>query len=1060
MSEIRSLLTLLLLLLIAGLVRPAAAAETRHVLILNSYHQGMEWTDGELAGLQAALGKAGEIEAVETHVEYMDAKRLLDDTHLDNLRTLLAYKYRNLPLAAIATTDNDAYDFMRRYRDKLFPGVPVVFAGVNGFTDEQLDGLTGFTGVAETAELSATLELMLRLHPGTRRIVVIIDATTTGVALREELETASAALPAGVRLDYWATQAPAELADEVARLSSGSLVLLMPYAVDRNARYVDHVGVASSITQRSPVPVYASWDFYLGHGIVGGKLTTALAQGKAAGEMLRRVLAGEDANRLPVECDLPASYAFDYRQLARFSIAEDALPADSRIVFRPWRDENRALLWGSVAVTLVLLALLVALFINIQRKRRVDAALREKMAILTAHDSALRELSQGVLIADADRTLTFVNGAVEHMTGYDKSDLLGQSCRLLQGPDTSEETKAAIRTALDAAEPFHGEILNYRKDGTPFWNALTITPVFDRDGILRRFVGIQNDITERKRADVELRIAAKAFEAQVAMLVADPAGFILRVNHAFTQTTGYSADEAIGCKTSILKSGRHDAAFYEGFWRALQTEYAWRGVIWNRRKNGNVYAEWLAINAVRAPDGSITHYVCSFSDITQNHEAEAEVHRLAYYDQLTGLPNRRLLQDRLGQAVTQAARNRRFGAVLILDLDNFSTFNDSRGHAVGDHLLVQAAERLRGALRQSDTVARLGGDEFAVILEDISKSSEEAAAKAQHTGHHLGETLATVYEAGLDYIGTASIGACLFDGSQSADELLQNADIAMYQAKAGGRNTLRFFDPVMQARIDRRSKLESDLRQALAREELQLYYQPQVDRAGHVFGAEILLRWRHPDIGFVSPADFIPLAEETGLILPIGQWVLDSACRQLRAWSLDPLTNTLRLSVNVSSLQFRQSDFVSGLSRSITDSAIDPTRLKLELTETLFLADIDNTVATMHAMRECGVSFALDDFGTGYSSLAYLTRLPLDELKIDQSFVARLPGNPQDEGIARTIINMANDLGLGVIAEGVETETQRAFLDRHGCPAYQGYLFSRPVPISEFTAYCRKQNGG
>jgi len=1015
----------------------------------------MDWTDGEVVGIKSSLDTSGS--PVELHIEYMDAKHLVDPTHFDNLRRLYAHKYRSIGLNAIVVTDNDAFDFVRRYRDELFPGVPVVFCGVNGFEDEMLKGLSDMTGVAETVDSAATIRLMLALHPDTQRIVVIMDTTTTGIALRRELESAVRALASPVMFEFWTTLSANELSGKVSALSATDLVLLMPYANDPSGRFISYQDIATRVTQNSPVPAYSSWDFYLGYGVVGGNLTTATAQGRAAGDMLLRILNGEHANHIPVQRRVPSEYAFDDRQLARFGISESQLPENSTVIFQPWYETHKTQIWFAGLITLTLITLLWALVVSVRRKRQVDAALRRNMDTLMLHDSALHEISQGVMITGADRRITYVNRAIEKISGYSKDELLGNTSKLFQGPATSEEVKQQIRSALDAIEPFSGEILNYRKDGTPFWNALSISPVLDAKGVLTQFVGIQNDITKRMLAEVELRIAAKAFESQVAMLVADAQGLILRVNQAFIQNTGYSAQEAIGRKTSLLKSGRHDKAFYEQFWAALRDQQYWQGVIWNRRKNGSIYAEWLTINAVVSPTGEITHYVGAFSDITQNKEAEAEVHRLAYYDPLTQFPNRRLLQDRLGQALASAAQNHFFGAVLYLDLDSFNTLNVTRGHAAGDLLLTQVAQRLRDVLPQSETVARLGGDEFVVVLEGLDSDAEVTAAKARNIGHDLNITFARPYNLkGIESNSTASIGICLFNGEETVEQVLKNAEIAMYQAKADGRNTLRFFDPEMQATLDKRSVLENDLRGALEHQELQLFYQPQVDQTGQIVGAEVLLRWKHPERNFISPMEFIPLAEETGLILPMGHWVLKSACEQIKRWSTHNATRHLRISVNVSSLQFRQEQFVDEVCGVLEETGIDPANLKLELTESLILLDVENTIHKMQALKRIGVTFSMDDFGTGYSSLAYLTRLPLDELKIDKSFVSNLPTNHNDSVIAQTIITMGQSLGLAVVAEGVETQEQRAFLFDHGCHVYQGYLFSRPVPMEDFMTLLQK----
>ena len=597
------------------------------------------------------------------------------------------------------------------------------------------------------------------------------------------------------------------------------------------------------------------------------------------------------------------------------------------------------------------------------------------------------------------------------------------------------------------------ELALLRGDGTLFHAQLDGVPhKFDVCGTSLRLAF--SDISARKQAEDELRIAAVAFSTQNGMAITDPNGVILRVNSAFERLTGYSADEAVGQSMALLHSGRHDPLFYQRMWQVLRQEGQWKGEIWNRRKSGQVYAEMLSIAAIVAPERGITHYVANFSDITEDKEAEAEIHRLAYYDALTNLPNRRLLQDRLGQAVAATARSGLFGALFFIDLDNFKTLNDTRGHDVGDLLLIAVAQRLRAVVRECDTVARQGGDEFVVLMEDLGASPQEAVALSGH----LGEKLRAAFDPpftlkGDEYQCQLSIGVGLFHAGDTVEELFKHADLALYQAKNAGRNLLRFFDPAMQAELVQRSALEAELRKAIERRQFRLHYQPQVDAEGYPIGVEALLRWQHPKRGLVPPDEFIALAEETGLILPIGLWVLETACAQLAVWAADATTRKLRIAVNVSARQFRQADFVAQVQQVLVASGAAAARLKLELTESVVLDDVANSIEKMTAIKQLGVSFAMDDFGTGYSSLAYLAQLPLDQLKIDRSFVCHLPGSRNDETIARTIISMGRGLSMDVIAEGVENEAQRYFLEMHGCHAYQGYLFCRPLPIEELVAH-------
>ena len=556
---------------------------------------------------------------------------------------------------------------------------------------------------------------------------------------------------------------------------------------------------------------------------------------------------------------------------------------------------------------------------------------------------------------------------------------------------------------------------------------------------------------ELQQAQENLRIAAIAFESQEGIFVTDTRGVILRVNRSFTEITGYSAEEAIGQTPALMKSGRHGPDFYAAMRQAIAASGAWSGEIWNRRKSGAIFPEWLTITAVKTEAGEVTHYVSTLTDITQRKAAEEEIRHLAYYDPLTRLPNRRLLLDRLQQALRSCQRTQRQGALMFIDLDNFKLVNDSLGHEQGDLLLQEMGRRLVASVREDDTVARLGGDEFVVVLEGLSAQPWRAAQEAETVAEKMLCALAApVTLDGHEVRGTCSIGVVLFANDQArTEDLMKHADLAMYQAKESGRNTVRFFDPEMHAAVVQRVALEQDLRTGLQEGQLRLLYQPQVDAQGHMVGAEALVRWSHPRRGLVSPAAFIPLAEDTGLILPLGQWVLQTACTQLARWATEPGREQLTLAVNISGRQLRQTDFVAQVLQALQHSGAPAHRLKLELTESLLLDNPQDAITKMAALQAHGVRFSLDDFGTGYSSLAYLRQLPLSQLKIDQSFVHNLSADPRAAAIVRTIVTLADSLGLDVIAEGVETPEQRDSLARNGCHTYQGYLFGQPVAVEE-----------
>jgi len=533
--------------------------------------------------------------------------------------------------------------------------------------------------------------------------------------------------------------------------------------------------------------------------------------------------------------------------------------------------------------------------------------------------------------------------------------------------------------------------------------------------------------------------------------VTDENNLIIGVNPAFTALTGYTLDEVRGRNPSMFRSGKHDQQFYREMWQAIHDDGRWQGEVWDRRKDGELHAKWLSISVIRHPDNSVFRYVGQFSDITEKKRKDELIWTQANYDVLTNLPNRRLLSDRIHQSISAASRSGRHGALVSLDLDQFKRLNDTLGHSMGDKLLIEVARRLQALVREEDTVARMGGDEFLVVLNELSGNREEAAIQAEQVAEKIRGKLCWPYQLGTgDYHISTSVGIVLFLGHlESQEELLAQVDAAMYQAKAKGRNTICFFDSAMQAALEKRGQLESALRLALPRDELRLYYQLQVDNSEHPIGAEALLRWIHPELGMVSPAQFIPVAEESGLILTIGQWVLETACAQLARWQDDPRLCKLCIAVNVSARQFREPNFIIQVSEVLQRSGIRPEVLKLELTESMVLDNVDDTIRKMNEIKDLGVKFSMDDFGTGYSSLSYLSRLPIDQLKIDQSFVRDITTDQNDAAIVQTIIAMAHSMGMEVIAEGVEIVAQREFLELRGCLAYQGYLYAKPLPIEE-----------
>ncbi|MGA7179033.1 MAG: EAL domain-containing protein [Thiobacillaceae bacterium] len=642
-----------------------------------------------------------------------------------------------------------------------------------------------------------------------------------------------------------------------------------------------------------------------------------------------------------------------------------------------------------------------------------------------------------------------------------RSGLTGRSVADVLPAEAADQVLASIQDADENGMSFGRQIVLPLPQG-PRWFELSISKKSNTLGNPNSYIVLSRDITATKKTAEELRISAATFETQQAILITDSATRILRVNKAFQEITGYSVSEVIGQNPNSLRSDRHDDTFYRAMWSELRETGKWVGEVWDRRKSGELYPKLMTITAIYGDNQQASNYVAVFTDIAQRKQSEEEIHQLAFYDPLTGLPNRRLLVDRLQQAIEKSLRSGHRGALFFLDLDHFKVINDTKGHAIGDLLLIEVARRLKTCLREGDSVARLSGDEFVLVLEELSKESDEAATQAELVAEKISAELRQPYVL-EDYscYTKPSIGITLFCGHQDGtDALFRNADVAMYQAKAAGRNAIRFFDPQMQIVLESRLSLEADLRQALDKQQLSLHYQIQVDSRHHPLGAEVLLRWEQPARGLVFPDQFIPLAEETGLIVPIGLWVLESACAQINEWQGDALTRDLTLAVNISAKQLHQTDFTAQVQRVLRESGVNPSLLKLELTESIVLENFEDTIDKMQTLKELGVSFSLDDFGTGQSSLTYLKRLPLDQIKIDRSFVRDIATDPNDATIVNTIIVMSKAMGLDVIAEGVETEAQREFLDLHGCQAFQGYLFSKPVPLDQFEEKLRSSSLG
>lgn len=694
-----------------------------------------------------------------------------------------------------------------------------------------------------------------------------------------------------------------------------------------------------------------------------------------------------------------------------------------------------------------------------------DIALRQQVEENLHHSQdmlriVIDNVPQSIFWKDWAGVYLGCNTRFAQMIGVSSSDfIIGKTNKQLQEIDNIDKELLVLldRCLHQIKTASYHCIESLQRQTNTQWFDMSKVPLHDINGNVIGILSSFEDVTEKKRTDEKLKQAAQVLENSTeAICITDAHTHILSVNKAFAKITGYTETEVIGKKTKILSSGKHDKEFYKEMWYAIENSSYWEGEIWNRRKTGEIYPEWLHISVIKdESSGEVSNYLAIFSDISRHKQNEQRLAYLAHYDQLTSLPNRTLFYERLNRALTTAHQNNTQVAILFLDLDRFKYINDTWGHAVGDLLLKDVASRLLDCVHKYDTVARLGGDEFTAILENIS-NGEEIGVVAQN----ILEAMKPAFNLnGYETFMTTSIGISIYpsDG-KDAGTLLKHADTAMYRAKESGKNNYQFFTSQMNIQAHRRVFMEVKLRHALERDEFILYYQPQIHLAsGYMIGAEALLRWQHPEMGLVSPKEFISLAEETGLVVNIGEWVLREVCLQHQRWR-DSGLPILRLAVNLSSRQFHQADLVEMVSKVVKETRMDVALLELEITESVLMEDFQEAAKILNELKRMGISIAIDDFGTGYSSLSYLKLFPVDKLKIDRSFIQDIPANQDDMRITKAIVALARSLHLQVIAEGVENKSQMAFLKSLRCDEIQGFLMGRPMPAEEFIAFVQNHS--
>ncbi|MCW8865922.1 MAG: EAL domain-containing protein [Colwellia sp.] len=699
-----------------------------------------------------------------------------------------------------------------------------------------------------------------------------------------------------------------------------------------------------------------------------------------------------------------------------------------------------------VLSVLFLIVLIIFLVYLLNRKKLAE----EQRKVLS---QIVEQSPVSIVTTDVDGVITYVNQKFIDSTGYDSVELIGKKSNILKSGHHNASLYDNLWTTITAGKDWVGEFYNKRKSGETFWERANIYPLKNIKNETSSYVAIKEDITRLKEDEKQLRLASTVFQtATEAVMVTDINNHIVAVNHAFTLITGYKEADVLGKNSALLNSGHHDASFYQAIDHELEATGKWQGEICNRRKNGEVYYEWLSITALKNQIGELESYVSLFSDITKRKKAEDKIYHQANYDFLTGLANRNLFIDRFEQCLAIAKRENTSIALLFIDLDGFKNVNDTFGHSKGDMLLKSTAQRIKGAVRSSDSVARLSGDEFAIMLcgDNDVFSNEKVATKVLKTlsaPFQLAEKEAHI---------TASIGIAIFpDDGQSSEALLAKADSAMYKAKESGKNNVQFFTKEMDAKAQQRRSLEVELRKAIVNNELVLHYQPIHDlETGKVAAAEALIRWVHPQRGVIPPIEFISLAEDIGFIVDIGDWVLAQACQQAKSWQ-NQYGFAPKISVNISGAQLLRPDFIDKLKQVLAHSQLSPELLTLEMTESLLIEEDTHTLTKLQTIRSFGVDLSIDDFGTGYSSLSYLKRFPINILKIDRAFIKDITTNSEDEALTRAILSIAKSLRLKVVAEGVEDKAQCDMLAKLNCQFVQGYFFSKPIEADAFEAYLK-----
>lgn len=1048
---LRNLIALVFLMPLLCHADAVSSLADKRVLLIYSYHPSFPTSDKVITGLRSAFGENSPV----IDIEYMDTKRLYDDTISQHFLDITRYKLsQRQAYDVVISADDHALDFVLTHREELFPNAAAVFLGVNNIPKAlSLEDTPWITGVVEAASFIDTLTLAKHLLPERSNIHIVVDSSTTGQTDLNTIKSRQDKL-VGMQLQELSLvdNSWSQFTQHVADLGSSDMLLLLSAYRDKHVTEKSFPEALQLLTNNTDVPILHTWEHGIGDGIFGGITVSHKEQGRQAGLMVQRILSGTPVAEIPILAQSPNVPTFDYRVMSSLGIHSSQLPEGSIILFKPvtlWSAYRTEALSALFTCIILLLAAIYLARKNYQTQQLSVELLKQSSFIRLLMDT----LPDLVWVKKTDGTFLTCNKTFEEAFGCTEQEIIGKTSRdFMQQPQADIFHQKGIEAIESGVSSIFEEVVISVQSGQKEVLETIKTPVYDTEtqeiiGVL----GVARNISERKKSEDSLRLAASVFANTVeGVMITTADNIIIEVNKAFSDITGYSHEEALGETPKLLRSGKQDDHFYQKLWQSLNDEGVYRGEFINRRKDGSLFPIWQTITAVKDNTGELTHYVAVFSDISQIKASQEKIQHLAYHDSLTGLPNRLLLKEHLDFSIKRAKRHSQPFTLMYLDLDNFKYINDSFGHSEGDELLCFVAAFLQQSIREEDFVARIGGDEFVLVFHELADSED-----AGHLAKKLLDKLLKALPLKHHQVNiSASLGLCMYpqDGD-SSDELMRNADSAMYRAKRSGRNTFQFYTRELTQTVKERVEIESQLRQAVKNNELLLHYQPQLNlTTGRIEGVEALLRWYHPEHGLIPPDKFIPIAEETGLILPIGEWVLDAAVKQAKVWQEQNI-HVGKVAVNIAGQQIQNGDLADIVEQALTTHQLNPNYLALEVTETFMMQHEQTAITQLNLLSDMGIELAIDDFGTGYSSLSYLKQLPIHKLKIDRSFISGIPLDKDDMVISKTVIALGESLNFKIIAEGVETQEQADFLQQVGCHEAQGFLFSKPLPAHELEAY-------